>query len=52
MAAARPSVCRLKVQTRRAILVPYANPQAGFDHHLVKPVRLTSVLEVLAAVDG
>jgi len=26
--------------------------QAGFDHHLVKPVRLTSVLEVLAAVDG
>jgi PAS domain S-box-containing protein len=26
--------------------------QAGFDHHLVKPVRLNSVLEVLAAVDG
>ncbi len=26
--------------------------QAGFDHHLVKPVRLASVLEVLAAVDA
>ena len=26
--------------------------QAGFDHHLVKPVRLSSVLEVLAGVEG
>jgi PAS domain S-box-containing protein len=26
--------------------------QAGFDHHLVKPVRLSSVLEVLATVEG
>ncbi len=26
--------------------------QAGFDHHLVKPVRLSSVLDVLATVDG
>jgi CheY-like chemotaxis protein/two-component sensor histidine kinase len=25
--------------------------QAGFDHHLVKPVRLSSVLDVLATVD-